>query len=564
MSLPQLDRCPRCGTPYMGSMLPGETPETRYCYTCDSSGKAGNVKSAPAPVDPGLELQPLDDEPAPRGRIPQIAPPTRRVGVSPGGKSSKKIAAQPAAVPVRDDMPEAFAETTVDKAAASARSRGVYSGTDIPQLAPTAVPIQASGPDFVKLGGMAAAVIALAVGGWIFLRKKPDPPSTLQASVTAPTPPAKPIIAPEAKKSAAPAPVKEAPKTPVPATAPSVEPVKTPERSVASAIGVVGADAPAKDAPPNSTPPPNPAKDTQPEKTAPKPDAQNLDEILGAKGKSKSKKMDEEEEPTPSSTKPAAPAKAGEQPPVGDAAPSKDFADAKAPADPNAPPVPADAVIPVDPNQKKITAIDILSGKKKEDEADNADAPKKGVNPFAPKAPIPVTATEPTVMKLELDRIGGNDKTLSEQLQSFMPNWRVRDAFFDNSKINIKANGRDNVIQLNPMNDVLPAKLMCTVEIPAKFAGRQPTLLFEASSAATNHDWLLGVRAMNVDLIPKTKIVSKRNAEWTPVAISLAPLADKHFELQIEVYSSVKGQKKVKDELGLIRNVRIEWSGMKK
>jgi hypothetical protein len=185
---------------------------------------------------------------------------------------------------------------------------------------------------------------------------------------------------------------------------------------------------------------------------------------------------------------------------------------------------------------------------------------EKRENPFAPKAAVPVTATEPKIMPLDLSLAGGNDKTLTESLIRILPDWRIRDAQFDNSKIDVPILGRDHVIVLNPLNDVLPAKLIATIEIPANYAGKQPRVLFEVSSSAPNKEWLLAVRAMGAELIPKTKVKATKDAPWLDVAVPLSGLANKHFELQIEVWAHSKKVAAFKDQLGCIRNVRLEWA----
>ena len=155
--------------------------------------------------------------------------------------------------------------------------------------------------------------------------------------------------------------------------------------------------------------------------------------------------------------------------------------------------------------------------------------------------------------------IGGNDRTMTDQLIVFLPNWRVRDANMPTSKIGEKHQGRENVVILNPLNDVLPAKLMATIEIPKGFAGSKPTLLFEISSAANGKDWGLGVKAMGVDMLARTKIKLPKDNPWQEVAIDLSALADKHFDVQIEVNSTTKHPKGTSLEFGYIRNVRFEW-----
>ena len=552
MNQPEMDRCPKCGTPYMGNLRPGESTASRYCYTCaDAAGKITAQSAAQTPADDSLELQPLDDEPAARGRIPQIAP--NQTG-RPGAKAPpKKISSviknktNEVFMPVRDDVAPEYA-TSVDKAASSARNRAIYAAPGIPQLAPTRADFahKRKSPNLSSLI-QAAAMLALGFGAWyfVFRNKHPEPGAQLAAApkiVQAPTA-VKPVVpATPAANAAAPKKIAVNPPLAKPATTPSL-PASVNMAGAQTATGVA----------PDPIAPPAAISQTPTDPSAALARAPR-------RGKPALNVEDDDAPVVKSKTQIAKTPKDGDAPPVAEG-------DAAVPAQANA----ADAAAPENPDapasdKKKLTVNDLL-GKKDPDDDPKKSELEKRVNPFLQKT-VAVTAIEPTAMPLDIERIGGNDKTMSEQLQALMPNWRVRDANFELSKINVAHQNRDKAVILNPMNDTLPAKLLATVEIPANFANRHPTLMFEISGTALNKSWLLSVRAMNVEMLSKQKVQLKRDAEWQNVAVDLSPLANKHFELQIEVYSSIKASgkaaDKLKGELGCIRNVRIEWSGMKK
>lgn len=283
----------------------------------------------------------------------------------------------------------------------------------------------------------------------------------------------------------------------------------------------------------------------------PKPPTTDLNDILGKASRKNSRTGATEEEEAPVVKTP--------KPSVTDVIPADPEEKKPDPATPEA----ANAELDKDGNPKK-KVRNLLENIAGPDEKPAKPEVEKKENPFAPKI-VAVTALEPTVMPLELDRVGGKDRTLTEQLIAIYQDWRIRDAHFENSKIGIEHMGRDKVVALVPTNDSLPAKLVATVEIPKSFAVKHPRLLFEVSNiTATGKDWTLSVKAMGVEVFPKTKIKLTKDAPWQDIAIDLGALADKHFELQIEVNSSVKHPKGGASEVGYIRNVRIEWAGMKK
>lgn len=210
------------------------------------------------------------------------------------------------------------------------------------------------------------------------------------------------------------------------------------------------------------------------------------------------------------------------------------------------------------PKKPKKSLVDNLFG---EPEKPVKHEIEKKENPFAPKI-IAVTVTEPMIMAFDIEKVGGNDRTMTEQIAAFMPNWRVRDANFKASKFAETHQGRDNVIVLNPLNDVLPAKLIATFEIPKSFATAKPILRFEVSNN-NGKDWGLTVKAGGIDVIAFTKIKTSKDVPWFDVPVDLSRFADKHFDVSIEVNATTKHLKGTAPEMGYIRNIRFEWVGKK-
>ena len=546
----------------MSAMLPNESPATRYCYTCATA--AGSTKlqldaqsGSPPEANPDdLELQPAEETSSssskPRGRIPQIAPsrsgarnvrpPTAVPNIRPSARGSSRVA-----IPVPQPSGSA---PSIPAAASGSRNRISSPRFEIPQIAPRAEDFQPDkqSPAFplkIALGLCACVMLALAAlyatkgskeippAGTSVANALPVPAVTTKSSVEIPKVSTAKALVPTDKK-------------------PEPKPV-TPSNDLGAHIGLaVPADP--KNAPPG-IPPPAPANTVQ---AAPKPStAIEINDILSKPSLKKSTPVEEEEATPVIAAKPKATAK-----------PEIPAPDAN-PANPPAAPDKADKADEDDelgkdgkPKKPKRSLLENLGGE--------APAPvkhevekKDKENPFAIKT-VPVTATEPTILPLDIEKVGGTDRTLTEQMIAFLPNWRIRDANFNGCKIGEKHQGRDNVIVLNPLNDVLPAKLMATIEIPKNFAGARPTILFEIASAVNGKDWALGVKAMGVDMFPRTKVKMPKDAPWREVAIDLTPLADKHFDFQIEVNATGKHPKGTASEIGYIRNVRFEWKGKKK
>lgn len=183
-----------------------------------------------------------------------------------------------------------------------------------------------------------------------------------------------------------------------------------------------------------------------------------------------------------------------------------------------------------------------------------------------PKPIKEVTSTEPTILKENLTEGEQTpEKTFSQSIQSAFPGWRVRDVMLKHSKFtSTEHRGKKDVLVLNPINDVMPAKLFCTVEIPKDYSAKRPMLLFEISTKDNAADWYLSVKCMGIDIRSKTLVRCPETNKWQPVVVDLSPLSGKHFEVTIECYMSPKVNKKQwQEELAFIRNVQLTWSGKK-
>ena len=534
MNLSSADRCPRCGSPYMSSPKPGERPEDRYCYTCaiaaGDSKKQINLKPVQQPAVGDLELQPIEDElpPPPTTVLPRVSGRSSRASVGTGSRGS-----MPAAGGSRANIRAASSGSRVNIPAASGSRAGIRAASstrtnlnpvDIPQLAPNPADYRRRSalPLMPLLGAGAALVLVIAL---YFVFRGHANPETDAANVTPEQP------APATAKATA--------------DAPKVEPTSELSNNKATA----------KSAPPidvsKKTTAPVQVGETQQNgavikaKPVPKDKPAEIDDILS--NKPRRKNHDDEDVAVAKTPVPAAATVEAAKPPDTEKKPDA--------------PVELDA----DGKPKQPKAIVDVIGGIGEKHA-KTDAEQKKENPFAPKV-VAVTATEPTILPVELERISGNDKTMTEQLAAILPGWRVRDANKDNSKMGLKYPpvgpfARENTIALNPMNDVLPAKLIATVEIPKKFASQRPMLVFEVANPANGKEWYLSVKVLNTELLPKTRVKTTRDEPWMVIGVDLSALADKHFELEICAFSSNK--KVTKEMLSYIRNVRIEWAGKKK
>lgn len=195
-------------------------------------------------------------------------------------------------------------------------------------------------------------------------------------------------------------------------------------------------------------------------------------------------------------------------------------------------------------------AASVLGLKKKEPEPDPAN-----VKPVE----APITATEPTFVPVNMDKLEGADKTLTPQISGLYPGWRVRDINTQNSAAGASHRGKDKVIALNPLNDVLPTRLIANIEIPAKF---RPRLLFEVSSKDGTHDWLLSAKVAGMQVYLKIPIKLKDPTAWQEVPVDLSSCAGKRVEVVLEALMKPKTkQDKFKEQIAYFRNIRLDWPG---
>jgi hypothetical protein len=155
----------------------------------------------------------------------------------------------------------------------------------------------------------------------------------------------------------------------------------------------------------------------------------------------------------------------------------------------------------------------------------------------------------------------GPELDVTTALQKAFPGWRVRDIQPEQTMLKSDHRGRSDVLQINPINDVLPAKLIAAVEIPKSFASKRPMVRFEISTTDTSAEWLLSVKAKGVEIFPKAKVKLGKDQPWQEVSIDLTALAGKHFDLALEVNMRPKTPaKRYAEEFGYIRNIRITYS----
>jgi hypothetical protein len=182
-------------------------------------------------------------------------------------------------------------------------------------------------------------------------------------------------------------------------------------------------------------------------------------------------------------------------------------------------------------------------------------------DPFAkPKEIAAATSAEPIIAPVDFAKMD-QTKEVGFSRGLNMPGWRVRDVNVDNSKTIGEHRGRKDVLVLNPLNDQLPSKLIATIEIPKDYAQRRPVLRFEVSGKDGTHDWVLGVKALNIDIMQK-QVIKTKDINWIDTGVELAGLAGKRFEVSIECSMIPRTkQPKFAEQLCYIRNVRLEWNG---
>jgi len=563
----------------MSTLAPGEV-DNRVCYTCNSSAPAPDMS---APVDDDLNLQPLDGGSghyhATKGNVRrQMEQQIRSSGLRAGVTSKanlpavRKSAVMPAARISNSGMPAARVGSNPSMPAAKPAGRSTQSmpavrsggstriniqpatptqppadGTEIEleaqpeEVAPIPAPRVSSARTMAvrssarhravhveNKGGsplvfVAIGVMVLVAGVALYFAMGSSGGN--DAPVATATAPAKPTLPPPVTNTAAPVtpPVETVPAKPqVVETAPA-KPAKTEK-----------VEAPAPAAPETAAAVPAPEEKPAAAKT----DAASAAPLFVSKRATNAKLDDEEAMVELGETKTGK-----KSTPAGK--------DEVAAADPKKP---VDA----------LGGMGITGTKKKKPEEDVPvfDDIRKA------KPVIPVTSTEPTIIKEDLTAGDQNpEKQFSQSIQEQFPGWRVRDITLDQSQsmfTSAEHRGKKDVLILNPLNDTLPAKLYCTVEIPKEFSGKRPMLAFEVSTKDKNADWFLAVKCMNVDMRPKAAIRCPDEAKWQPVVVDLSALAGKRFELAIETYMTPKANKKLwKDERAYIRNVQLMWSGKK-
>lgn len=213
-------------------------------------------------------------------------------------------------------------------------------------------------------------------------------------------------------------------------------------------------------------------------------------------------------------------------------------------------------------------ALDLVTNKK--DKEEKAMETKKVAGPTVPAPPAPSSAEEPLVVPLDFAKVDGGDRAFAQTLGGVMPGWRVRDIHFDGKAKKpeettnlggLEFRGRTSVVVLNPNNDVQSAKLLATIDIPAKFRGLRPTLNFEVSTKDPGHSWALQVNAANSPILPKSPVKTKAKEAWNDTVVDLSSFAGKRFELVIEAYMLNKSPRTFPEQLAFIRNVHLEWTG---
>jgi hypothetical protein len=164
----------------------------------------------------------------------------------------------------------------------------------------------------------------------------------------------------------------------------------------------------------------------------------------------------------------------------------------------------------------------------------------------------------------------GKDKSFTQKLANVLPGWHGKDIHDEDTydakgkntngtKLGTTHRGRDGVLEINPINDVLPAKLIATIEVPQK---SQAALVFEVSSKDAVHEWLLSASIANLPLLQKVPIKTRPPQEWLEVPLNLAIWSGKRVEVVLEIAMRPKTLSQVyKEQVGYLRNIRLEWPG---
>ena len=339
----------------------------------------------------------------------------------------------------------------------------------------------------------------------------------LPPSTSAVTPKEEKVAAATETKAAAP---KEEPKSPEAEAAAVLAGKKTETKTDASDPAALEAAKPAAPAAPD-------APAAAPDKPA--------EDVIGAK-------------PAPSKIK------SGEDEDVVEVGPKKKAAAGTKvdPLKPGAKPADGDAE-----GEKKITGV--LGGliEKKEDPA----KPAAPVAALPAKRPpfAPAVGKQPSVIN-DVSRLNGIERDTCNMLQNCAQGWWCRDYSTDASNFNMSFRNKDKAIKLNPINDVISAKMVGTLDIPTGF---NTVLRFEVASNDDKSQWNLVVRINGQEILPKQMIRTKNGTDWQEIIVPLGALAGKQFDIQIEGWSAVKDPNKAKQQLVYIRTPHLDWQGKK-
>jgi len=214
----------------------------------------------------------------------------------------------------------------------------------------------------------------------------------------------------------------------------------------------------------------------------------------------------------------------------------------------------------------KPEAVKGKATQKKDEPADAASVlglGKKGVDQAAPaKAPTPVIAagTEPAIVPFDAQKMdSGKDKSFTMMLANVLPGWHCKDVNNTNSSVGAKHRGRDGVLVLSPINDVLPVKLMAAIDVPLK---SKVKLLFEVSSKDAGHEWLLSATVANAPIYQKVPIRTQDPLVWREVPLDLSECSGKRVEVVLETAMRPKTPANAyKEQTAYLRNIRLDWPG---
>ncbi|MGD0089975.1 MAG: hypothetical protein ABSE73_08650 [Planctomycetota bacterium] len=198
---------------------------------------------------------------------------------------------------------------------------------------------------------------------------------------------------------------------------------------------------------------------------------------------------------------------------------------------------------------------------------------KEAVKAAPAKAPEPaaVLAAEPSFLPFDVDKMdSGKDKNFATRLIKVLPGWHGKNINDDDTpdaqgkstnatKVGTTHRGRDGVLEINPINDTLAARLIATIEVPQKSKAK---LLFEIASKDAAHEWLLSASVANTPIVQKFQVKTKKGLEWLEVPLDLSASSGKRVEVVLEVAMKPKTPSAAyKEQVGYFRNIRLEWPG---